>query len=105
MTLAPLITTSPASPSGAGLPDASTNRIVWPGRGRPTVPALRFPASGLTVLAHDPSDSPYPSMIGMPYRDSNASSSYTLAGAAPQTANRRDEVSGFMLAGHPLSIV
>ena len=30
------------------------------GQGRPTVPALRLPDSGLTVLAHDPSDSPYP---------------------------------------------
>src|SRR5882757_2758529 len=105
MTLAPLITTSPASPSGAGWPDASTNRIVWPGRGRPTVPAFRLPTSGLTVLAHDPSDSPYPSMIGMPYRDSKPSSSSTLAGAAPHTAKRTEEVSGFTLAGRPHSIV
>ena len=50
---------------GHRMPVVSTMRIVWPGTGSPTVPGLRSPSNGLTVLAQDPSDNPYPSMIGM----------------------------------------
>ena len=65
VTLGPCTRTSPASPGATSSLSASTIRIFCPGNGGPTVPALRFPSSGLAVLAHDPSDSPYPSMSGM----------------------------------------
>jgi hypothetical protein len=41
-----------------------------------------------------PSDSPYPSMSGNPYRASKRVSNSAGAGAAPQTAKRTDDVSG-----------
>ena len=44
-------------------------------------------------------------MIGMPKRDSKRWSNSTLAGAAPQTANRTYDVSGATSSGSPHNIV
>src|SRR5690242_18199491 len=104
MTLGPAMTTSPSRPVASSAPVSSTIRICWPGKAIPTVPALRGPAMGLMVEAQVPSDNPYPSINGNPYRDLNRVSRSGGAGAAPQTANRTDDVSGVTWAGNAASI-
>ena len=103
MTLPPLMTTSPAAPTGRNEPSGPMVATCWPGRAGPTVPALRTPSIGLQVDAQVPSVRPYPSTIGKPNRDSLRSSSSLDTGAAPHTANRTDEVSRSSSSGSSAS--
>jgi hypothetical protein len=53
----------------------------------------------LIVEPQVPSDRPYPSTSGNPYRTSNRVSNSAEAGVAPQTLNRSDKVSGRTSSG------
>ena len=65
-----------------------------PRQRKPDSPGLALAVQRVDGLAQVPSDSPYPSMTGIRKRVSKRSSSSALAGAAPQMANRTDDVSG-----------